>query len=451
MNLGYTSGGRSPQPHRAGSEASQARWQYAQRRRRRAHGNEEATPDVSPLAFERIFSRDAIYQSFIQLREENGPSPGIDGIRYADLTRTEAGQIAKLLALTIKQARYRPRETRQVEIPKSGGNGTRTLRLAVIADRMVAKAACNALTPHFERIFCGGSWGFRRERSPMGMLADLEAHMARTDRWVLAIDDIRGAFDYVPITRTVEAHRRLLQNTGVAFAAEEDPERLLQLIDVLLRGDDPNAEVGIAQGSPYSPVALNVLLHELHDVPFSELDDVSWRRYADNLVYATDTVERGHEALRHATQLLAAVGMNLKGEPGNAVDLASGEQTELFHLRIRKEGASLAFELPDSAWDALASEVKEAWKSADPVRTGTACVIGWIGERGWLFSDGPAFVDRVLNLAASCGLREISPVALRERWSASGRHWRQMQQAARQLRDSAASQHPTATEFELPF
>jgi hypothetical protein len=38
-------------------------------------------------------------------------------------------------------------------------------------------------------------------------------------------------------------------------------ESLLDLIGVVLRGNDLNKPVGIDQGSPYSPTALNVRLH----------------------------------------------------------------------------------------------------------------------------------------------------------------------------------------------
>jgi hypothetical protein len=76
----------------------------------------------------------------------------------------------------------------------------------------------------------------------------------------LAVDDVRKAFDNVVIADVVKDHHHYLK----------DPA-LPALTAVVLRGGGGAARrVGIDQDTPYSPVALNVRLHHLHDVALAE-------------------------------------------------------------------------------------------------------------------------------------------------------------------------------------
>src|SRR5437870_2573450 len=98
---------------------------------------------------------------------------------------------------------------------------------------------------------------------------------------VLAIDDVKDAFDHVRLGDLMENHRRYLENAT-----------LLGLIEVVLRcGSNPNRKEGIEQGNPYSPTALNIYMHCVHDLGFDR-DRIHppWLRYADNLVYPCQRV-----------------------------------------------------------------------------------------------------------------------------------------------------------------
>jgi hypothetical protein len=84
--------------------------------------------------------------------------------------------------------------------------------------------------------------------------AELEATIIKEDRWVLAIDDIKQAFDNLIIEDVISDHKLYLQDN-----------RLLSLFRVVLQGSGgPRKERGIEQGCPYSPTALNVRLHHAH-------------------------------------------------------------------------------------------------------------------------------------------------------------------------------------------
>jgi len=107
---------------------------------------------------------------------------------------------------------------------------------------------------------------------------------------VLVVDDV------------LADHRLYVQDSG-----------LLQLIDSVLRGGDPGRMVGIAQGCPYSPLALNVRLHHAHDLGMQRAGPPLWLRYADNLTYSCQSVPEGKQMRERARSLLEQAGLNLKG------------------------------------------------------------------------------------------------------------------------------------------
>ena len=64
-------------------------------------------------------------------------------------------------------------------------------------DRIVSSALNRTLGALWEREFLPMSYGFRAQRGTWNLLADLMAAMVAEERFVLAIDDVRKAFDNV--------------------------------------------------------------------------------------------------------------------------------------------------------------------------------------------------------------------------------------------------------------
>src|SRR5205807_165578 len=110
---------------------------------------------------------------------------------------------------------YKPYASRGVRIPKCSGKGFRTLHIRNIADRVVAAALSQALTPFWEARFLPGCMGFRPGKGVWHALARLEGAMMTENRWVLAQDDIANAFDHVNINDVLEDHRRNLEDAGL--------------------------------------------------------------------------------------------------------------------------------------------------------------------------------------------------------------------------------------------
>jgi hypothetical protein len=386
-------------PRRSSSGDQDTSFFYRRRQEARA-----AEAKAGELSVEAIASVDNLAAAFDQMRRENGQAPGPDGLKYPDLGRRELFEVLRPVSKAVLAGTYRPAPGRQVQIPKGGGRGYRTLTLRNLVDRVVAKALNEALMPYWETCFLDGSHGFRPGRSHLTLLAALERAMVEQDRWVLVSDDVQKAFDSVRIDLVLEDHHR-----------DSWSNRLLQtFIEALLRGGDPARKVGIDQGSPYMPCALNVHLHHRYDAHAHTLGanpgtPTPWYRYADNLVVPCRDVQEGERVLLGMNQALAAAGLALKGENGGRpVDLRRGGQVHLLGFVLFHQGDRLRFKLGQDAWDALGKSLLKAHAAERPSAAAQAVLEGWVAAHG------PAFhrrqdrlVDRLLQLAARCGFREV--------------------------------------------
>jgi RNA-directed DNA polymerase len=347
------------------------------------------------------------------VRRTGGAAPGIDGITYACLSRSESAEALRVLSRGLLDGTYRPHPARRVPLPKPGG-GHRTLALRNIFDRVVARALADALTPLWERVFLPRSFGFRPGLGVWHLLAALEADAVARHRWVLATDDIKKAFDNVIIDDVLADHRSLLQESS-----------LLPLTDVVLRGGEAERKVGIDQGSPVSPLALNVRLHHAHDLGVNQGHLPSWYRYADNVAYLCEDVSEGEQALERARNLLEGSGLSLKGEDGRPTDLRE-ESTQLLGFSLKAEGGRLRMAPGKGCLDRLTQSLEKAYETNDPTRTANQAVHGWVEAMGPAF-EGRRSMDvlrEVYRRASNLGFREIDPPkALRRSWRASHQRW----------------------------
>lgn len=376
-----------------------ADWHYRRRVR------ELQLEPVLAGGFGAVFSRDRLFETWLAMKRESGPAPGIDRITFDDISNAEFGTIAGELASHIISGDYRPQRTRQVLIPKASGTGMRRLRIATICDRVVARTLADALQPHMEKLFLDSSYGFRPNRSTWHMLAALAAITANRDMWVLAVDDIRNAFDNVRISDVIAAHRALLPDI--------DPQ-LIEVMAHILRGGEPQRRVGIDQGSPLSPLALNAVLHVAHDVPMSNNTDPLWLRYADDLAYPARSVQEGRQRLKQAACILQRAHLTLKGEKG-VMDLRCGQAPVLGYM-LHHSDNELQIGIGEDNWKQLGQHLQDAHMAHDPNETAHLIARGWVESVAPAIRQGWTWLVRVLHVAAEQGFREIlSPEDLENR------------------------------------
>ncbi|WP_342213109.1 hypothetical protein [Nocardia wallacei] len=91
-------------------------------------------------------------------------TPGIDGIRAADVKAFGAEAYLDRLRTELRAGSFRPLPVRERMIPKAGGK-LRRLGIPTIADRVVQAALKLVLEPIFEADFRPCSYGFRPNRA----------------------------------------------------------------------------------------------------------------------------------------------------------------------------------------------------------------------------------------------------------------------------------------------
>lgn len=381
-------------------------------------GGAVANAEIPPLAEIAETSRLA---HVAEMLAEIGPdkAPGPDQCRFRDLSIPELWDICRDLSAAILAGDYQPSSSRVIKRGKRDG-GTRSLSLRSIVYRIVTTAIYWAIYPAIERVFLPQSYGFRRNRSVWDMLVAIRQDV-RTNGHFIVINDIRKAFDFVNPDLAMEDLNRHINE-----------ERLRELIRRILGGHPQDvreqAGQGVDQGSPLSPLVLNVLLHHRLDVPLLGTSDPAVRRYADNLCTIAATALQGQERMLHEGELLGTIGMTLK-YPVDAMDLSrhkSQQPIELLGYQLtRTQKGELSYGIADSSWESLRESLDEAYDEEDPTAHAQAAMVGWCD------ACGPALerqryntvIDRMLSTAGELGFREISPEPPRRALQGSLDRW----------------------------
>lgn len=309
-----------------------------------------------------------------------GAAPGLDELRWDDLSITEAGRSFRALSQMIRQRSYLPHPPRPVNIPKPDGD-FRTLLLRSILDRTISAAILGAIQPLGEAIFLPGSMAYRPKRNVHRLIARLIDWIERGNRPVIAQADIRRAFDNVPSADAVADYDNLIADTDLRW-----------LIEAILRGHEgPARTVGIDQGDPLSPFTLNMRLHAATDLPLeraAESGGPLWLRYADNYLLACQTVTEGSESIARLTDLLQPAGFTLKPGSIDITDLRrNGARTTVLGLELRLEEDGVIVGVGSGAIKSLRDALELAHLKPDPVAVANAAA--W----GWFESAGPALGD----------------------------------------------------------
>jgi hypothetical protein len=406
-----------------------ARDAFHERQRRRASGS-LCTDDRFQL--KNLFSRDELFQTARFMQENAGPGAGPDGIRPRDLTPGELGKMAGALAELIETDNYWLQSRLSIAIPKPAG-GTRTLRIPTFADRVVARRLKDALERLIEPLFVETSFGFRPRSGVWHMLARFNVLADRYDRFVFAVADVKRAFDSVVIEDILIAFAELFEQTEIRECSDPSRADLLCLIVNVLRGGELGRNVGIDSGCPFSPFALNVLLHSKHDLLFmGQTNKPFWvrhcegGRYADNLIYAARNVTEGRRVLDNLCQHFLRQDLPLKDD-AQVYDLRSGAKAPMLGFLACCQDGRLHYELPDTAVDWVSEHLDETHDKPDPAAAAYAAVAGTLAWIGPALENGRSLLPQITRSLHHHGYRDVcSRAALQALWEASCQRWRKL-------------------------
>ena len=188
----------------------------------------------------------------------NGGAPGVDGVTFQMIERSEGGVDGFLAGLQkeLRENAYRASPLRRKYIEKANGK-MRPLGIPTVKDRVVQCAVKIIIEPIFETDFHDCSFGFRPNRSAQDAVARIAENVKKGK--ALAYDaDLSSYFDTIP-------HDKLM----AAVQMRISDGRVLGLIRHWLKVcvQEPNGVRispkgrGTPQGGVISPLLANIYLH----------------------------------------------------------------------------------------------------------------------------------------------------------------------------------------------
>lgn len=358
----------------------------------------------------RFASPDNLKLAWLDLKENGGQAAGSDDLNFRHYSPGGMFSVLRAVEHALVNQTYRPHPVKIYPIAKGDGR-FRDLSIQCIPDRVVAKAFQKCFDKYYRRILPGIG------RSVTDLFVDLQQIIRRHNTYFLQIDDIQDCFPSAPLDRIVECQNRHFQ-----------PGKLRWLAEQIVRGHEGfGKQTGIGQGSPYSPVAMEALLHHHFD---TELDaryqgNLPRLRYADNLTFPVQSERQGQEILELAENILTDLGFRLKRKDG-CIDLRDpNHNTTLLGLVPRWQNGKLTLSVPTSAYEGLKDHLLEATISDYPDRSAQLVVDGWLRASGPALTNAvnSDVINNIMSITRNLGFTGINRKELMRIAKGAYREW----------------------------
>jgi hypothetical protein len=369
-----------------------------------------------------------------------GAGSGIDGVHGEHLDHRAVFDLIGRASRALRTMCYQPRREKCVAIPKVSG-GTRWLSIPTIADRVVQRAFQQIIDPVIDPSLGIGVFGGRSGLSCGNALAMAERCVSDGNPY-LVIVDIRTAFDTVPLDRLVGIIRARLGKT-----------KLTKLMTRMIR---QHRKIGIGQGSPLSPLLLNLFLDHVLDRPIAKRHpSLRLIRYLDDILVACPDRKTAERTCKDLQTLLKSAGMSLKTEPAKAVVDIRQTEADWLGFTLTHGPTGLEARIGAKAWKKLQTDLSSAHDSDHPCTEAAEPIRGWLHYLGpcWHHASRTESLKRVCDLAAAQGFGEVAAMTeLETLWRQAGERYAQiraqaMRRPTRRRQRQARQNRPKASPF----
>lgn len=354
--------------------------------------------------YDKVYREDVLWEAWRQVKANKG-APGVDGKRIEDVIAKGEEEMITKLQKQLQERTYKFSPVRMVEIPKANGGGTRPLGIASVEDRVVQTAMKIVIEPIFEAGFHDCSYGYRPKRSAkLASLAIREDLYQRA--WGVVEIDFKAYFTSIP-------HDKLMEQISLKIADGSMLKLIKQTLKVGIanKGDITTLEVGVAQGSPISPlysnIYLNVIDQEWHRREYPEKLGATLHRYCDDAVLicrkgATDVLEM-------FSKMADKMDLTVNQEKTRITKLTDGFDFIGFHFVKRKSpksGKNTIYIFPSKrAQQTIRNKLKYVTSRRAPIKPAEfievirPVVMGWVNYfRHTNASDAFRFLQRFINI-----------------------------------------------------
>lgn len=271
-----------------------------------------------------------------------GGGAGHDRETIEDIKADEENQLYKLWN-RLSSGSYIAQPVQLVQIPKVSG-GMRTLGVPTVTDRIAQMVIRNRLEPLLEPKFHQDSYAYRPNRS-----AEQAVGVARNRcfqyKWVLDID-ISKFFD------TLE-HGKLIE---MLKAYTEDPmihlyvTRFLKAEGMKEDGTRVKREIGTPQGGVVSPLLANLYLHEAFDKWMTKFPEISFERYADDIIVHCVSERQAYYMKNRIEGRLKIFGLTMHPDKTQVVYTGKNDSDDGVGKNIPRKFTYLGYEFKPRSW-----------------------------------------------------------------------------------------------------
>jgi RNA-directed DNA polymerase len=268
---------------------------------------------------------------------KGGKAVGIDNESWTDFEKSTEKNLY-VIWNRLSSGSYHPQAVKEVEIPKKDGK-KRKLGIPTLRDRIAQQVVKEYMEKQIDKLFHENSYGYRPLKSAHQAVEQVRKNTFKYD-WVIDMD-IQKFFDEIDHKLMLKAVTHVLEEKWVRMYVERWLEMPIQKKDGTI--EQRNGK-GTPQGGVISPILANLYLHFTLDAWLNKhYPEVSFVRYADDVVIHCNTEEQAEEVLEAIKQRLKEVKLEIKQEKTH-IAYCKDYRRKLKHGTVKFEFLGFSFQ-----------------------------------------------------------------------------------------------------------